>query len=790
MRNALLCCGAVIVGLLAYRIGSRAVRESEETLGPTGVRATPRLELAARSNIEGLVEDELGRVLGDAVVTLTPIGEPMGRREILTVSDRSGWWGAMDVRGRYVLAVYRLDYLPHTEEVELLTAERRVTQLHRGGKTVKGVVVDATGAPIDEARITFRDRHQTVAVAQSHRDGRFAVTLAKSYTSLVASAEGYVAKERQHEEGELVLRLVSGFEVHGLVARGDGTPCRDAHVYFSVDLTQMSHERVSVRTDPLGRFTAVVPPGQAAITAGGPGCAAATPLLVTLDGPREIRLSAERGFRLSGSVVTRGDRAAIDDARISIGTYEMPYLEEVTTDASGRFVVEGLVAGKVAISASHPEHMLEVEKEIEIAADLDVELELDRGRTLRGRIDPPAEATLRFNVDATSGDELTRRRAQEVMATSLPDGSFVLHAVPDGKHTLVAQTADGRLGNLTLEVARDHDDLRLRLDPAGTATLIGRLVDQAGAPLAAYEVNVAFDHLLDARTQITDADGRFRFEQLSAGEPAVYVGRLTRIDDENIVLGSGITSVTLIARRDDATVRGQVVDASGPVAGVWVTARPSEPRGSSVPTALTRDDGSFELTGMPHELHDLSIESQGGSVTGGLMRVAPNSTVTIRATRRPELVVVVQRGGEPVRAFGIHCSSEAGGGMSTHVRSVDGTYRLYLPTPATCHVESEGAGAFGTTISGRLELTLVSLTIATGQAPADTFVIYRHGTSPPRDELDMFRVYTSGTRPKPDGSFELAIFPGAGMITIHDHEMKLLTSYPVTGTTGGRIELR
>ena len=115
-------------------------------------------------------------------------------------------------------------------------------------------------------------------------------------------------------------------------------------------------------------------PGPAAVVVSAPGYAPSPELAVELDPAREViaDVAVEPGGRLAGVVVDAATRAPLPNARISVegaladAASTFPVLAEATTDASGRFVLEGLPR-RISIQAAAADHHARVVGGLETA---------------------------------------------------------------------------------------------------------------------------------------------------------------------------------------------------------------------------------------------------------------------------------------------------------------------------------------------------------------------------------------------------------------------------------------
>jgi carboxypeptidase family protein len=232
---------------------------------------------------------------------------------------------------------------------------------------------------------------------------------------------------------------------------------------------------------------------------------------------------------LSGAVRdTRG--AVVADAQIAVYLPDTSsgYLTRTQTDAAGKFRVPGLDEGSYKISIGlggwsewapgrRAEDSAAVAYPVTAGHDTVADSVVTAPGVITGRVAAAAGGPA-AGVKVSADDD---QHARQWDATTTTDGRYSLR-VPPGTDYVVSFT-DGHFRQFaphTLDRAaarhytvRSGHTLRVddRLLPA--ASLTGRLVDSAGAPVAAAQVSFLTDYAFEVTTT-TDADGRYRFDKL------------------------------------------------------------------------------------------------------------------------------------------------------------------------------------------------------------------------------------------------------------------------------------
>ncbi|MGB3049778.1 MAG: carboxypeptidase regulatory-like domain-containing protein [Polyangiales bacterium] len=198
------------------------------------------------------------------------------------------------------------------------------------------------------------------------------------------------------------------------------------------------------------------------------------------------------------------------------------------------------------------------------------------------------------------------------------------------------------------------------LDP-GSATLSGRIYDEAGAPLEGATISLAGSGFWPARSVQSGADGRFHWPGIPAGiyQLQVSKGALVAPAVEGLILDARARRAFGVQLVPGWTVAGQVIDAQ--TGRAIVDAEITVIAGVlGLHTRRARSDGRgrFELAGVVGDEQSLYVEADGYVAAGPLRQGSSDPSMTVRLARASmvEGRVVDERGvpveAAVVRAFG------------------------------------------------------------------------------------------------------------------------------------------
>lgn len=795
-RGALVAALLVVGGIVAYLLlgrggdGPTGTAATEEAgARPSGGAATRPSGGAAddarpsgsteeaRFALRGKVEAE-GQPVAGAVVTAVAADADADAEPHTTRTDPDGRFELLALpAGRHAISATAPGHLPAVLRSHDLRADASITlTLTPGGQPLRGTISDATGGALEGALVRVTPLSGIAALRRldgfaslSSDDGAYAIHVAPGRYRVDVSHPDYAPEHRAVDVGPGAqsqdFALVPMGVIEGIVRHEQsGAPVPGAWVSWQRErlMSLEPGHRMSimagggkVRADDEGRFTLRgLPPGTILLTARASRAVSEGPTAVPLamaEHAAGIEVLVSRAADVRGRVVSKQDPAqGLADASVSAGVGA-----SARTDAEGRFVLEGVLEGRVTLFASaegwlpsFPGTALEVTAD----APTEITLELERAPAIRGRVEPPTVAevsielrpeTMRMGTGIGPGAMMAGGGATKTESDA--EGRFELGPAHPGPTTVVARAADGRAGEVTVEVGPDGaDEVVVRLEPRSVVR--GTVRGATGQPVAQASVSlrrVREAEAADVRLTIngremgidtgtTTEDGHFEIGGVAAGDYEVsvtdrYGEPLPERDAAEgtaalaVVQGKDVDGLALVVDAPDGVIRGVVRTTDGePVPDVWVQAsmlperaRPkprspskdgpstrSETRmivagvdgastGSNArPPVLTDDEGRFELTGLRDAEYELVAEGGvGGRRASKLAR--PGEPVTLELAELGAIEGVVTLDGEPLKRFVVRVEGPTSrvvqvrdaGGHFEIDRLDPGAYRLMIDTP-------------------------------------------------------------------------------------------------------------
>jgi protocatechuate 3,4-dioxygenase beta subunit len=742
----------------------------------TPVSVAPR-ELPA--SLEVTVKDASGPLAG-AIVRIAP---EEGDVLVATTDARGIVLARPLTPGAYQISASAAEHEPAaaadqqlapgaTTKIELVLAP--------GGRLLTGLVTDVSGGPvagvrIDAAKLGAMARPvASIATTTTGEDGRYRLTVAEGQLLVAARSADYAPQSRYVDVGPqgatADFALVPGGVIEGVVLdERTREPVAGAVIGAHRDRSAMllaeagGHRAVA---DTAGRFRLTgLPPGAYELEAHGEVRRSRAPTVIGLgvaEQLADVELLIGRGARIRGTVVDEAG-AAVSAARVLVLGARGG---DATTDAAGAFALDGVAPGKLALIARGPGHVAASVTPVEVKdADVDgVVVRVRRGVTLRGRVEPPQVAEVRFEPERRAGRMLLGLGS----VTTGADGTFELGPALPGSGTLTARAASGDQGSLDVTVAEGMPELVVTLSPGGS--IAGRVVDGRGKPVAGASVMAqaigAGEHTMIVNGRITSGvqaitsdAGAFELRGLAAGSYRLGVldrGRPLRLRAAapvvKLAAAERKTGVELAVDRPDGVIEGVVLGPDGtPLADAWVSVHQDlaslldgalgggpgrDPGGkgesrmvmvqaegdeggdaAAIAPVLTDAQGRFRIAGLAHAAFTVVAEARAGALRGRVERVTPNANLTIRAVGVASLSGTVRGPSGPAALFDI----ELDGPTRTQRSFTGGTFTLGRVDPGDYTVRvtsSEGNAEVKVTIApdtpAKLDIVLTANAIVVG----------------------------------------------------------------------------
>jgi protocatechuate 3,4-dioxygenase beta subunit len=649
--------GTLGVAVSAPRHVSRRVEVEIPARGRTADLGDVTLE--AGLAIRGRVRDRESRGIAGAAVSarLRGSGAP-SEGEVLSEEDGTFLLAGLGAGSHSVSAAapgYATAWATATPGGEPLDLV-----LEPGGE-IAGRVVDADGAPVDEAWVLAEDASQprgSPGRSSSGRtdegDGGFVLrdVAAGTYSLEVRAASRggasmaavRVAAGRPTNVGTITLGR--GGVVAGVVVDAEGNGIPGATIRAERDANRRTGQ-LRTQTGSTGAFELRgVPIGTVLVSASHPAYAEGRDVPATVDPEKEpvpVRLVLVRGGRLEGRALYRDGRA-FAGGRVSYYSMEprgagMRW-ETAAIAPDGTFELEHVPAGRlmVTLMAFAPSSPMVMGSSANILTSVaSREVEVREGETapvdlslrdvvVSGRVTRSGQPEPGVLVSVMSGPGSsvmtwvgpTAARAvtagpPPVAATTRDDGTYELLAFTPGRSQVHMRGSGQRYPDREVEIPDvDRFDLDLEI---GGATVSGIVVDrEGGSPVA--EASVSLRRTDDGKQWSGGAesgpDGRFSV----AAEPGEYHLEARAPDRQPTAQAlsvgpSGVADLRIELERG-LEIRGRLLDANGrPAPGFLILVTPAEGESSGFDNSGA--DGSFRIGGLASKPHAIV----GGSELGG-----------------------------------------------------------------------------------------------------------------------------------------------------------------------------
>lgn len=602
----------------------RAEREVLLSSASSG-RVSVTLALLPEVAIQGTVQDAAGRPVAAAdVVAWHVSAKTSAGRQSTDAEGRFRFDGLSQGAYRFEAHHPQLG-AGQTPELELVSGVRQLVIALDSGRVLQGVVLDPAARPAPGTVVAL----EPIAPGQFRRRERWRVTsdaagrfrFAGVPTSTVRLSARRDAQRAEPVElsldlaGEVQLQLTEPATLSGTVLDAAGVSVPGAEVMArvaagpSARAVGLGGERV--KADEQGDFVLSVSPGQryelfasspSELLGEGFDRWAQAPLATAEAGAEDLVLVVPGVGSLQGWV-EREDGSLPDEVTLLLGGYPL------VSSSGGVFLFQGIPAGSYAVTVTGPSFEATELPEVVVAAGEVTALEgivVRGGRALRGEVvsaaGEPVEGARVIASQSFHGDghTLNRRELEQEpelrIAHSDASGRFVLPGVGAAARALAAEhDVFGRSAFVPIDASLDGTTLvRLVLQPA--ATLEGQ-VSKSGSAAEGFVLVVKDPSRSASFTAISDAEGRYRFQRLPAGEYQLSALNQSSAGDYDLQRRSVRLEPGQLAR-EDFEFHGGNVELTLAVREAPEPPRPLELRGSAVYLQDTARDGAYHFSGV------------------------------------------------------------------------------------------------------------------------------------------------------------------------------------------------
>lgn len=585
-----------------------------------------------------------------------------------------------------------------------------------------GTVRDPTGAPVAGARVqvtrraadeyglldrTYAREAVAVATVATGADGSYRVPLPPRRPHRVhVTADGFAPAFRDGacagSQLDVVLEPPAALE--GIVLRADDrSPVAGARVHGWRQGHLGATPLFDGHTGPDGRFRFDgLSPGPCTFDVaprdlGGPRWQEAD---LRAGGTVAVEILVPPGVDVRGTVVDDLTSLPVAGAIVREGGVG----RRVHTDVQGRFALPGFnrrahLAVEVDADGYAPTEVLVAVRGTADEVRTGITVRLRRGRRAHGRVFDTAGRPLgNVYVAATASEHREQLQHTDWVATrSDADGAFALTPLrPDLEHTLFLRAEGHATMVYDFPVGElQHADLDLgsfRMERPGG--LAGRLVDEREEPLAGREVTLSgwnrdrfrdrppaarhrsIDGYVGERQAVTDAAGRFAFDDLAAGDYEVASRRMDSHSSVTVAValepGEVVGGVTLTVPRGLSIAGTVATGDGGPLPTCYLSIDPEDGQDCNGDLEVDRDGGfrargllagSYRLTAYPY--------ANEGDVAAGRSFLSVATPHVPAGSEGVRIVLPVTRA---VRGLVLRADGSPAAGMPLQVAGEDGVH--------------------------------------------------------------------------------------------------------------------
>lgn len=566
---------------------------------PSGFAMTFRILDSQRQPVAGATLEILRATEGSERRAPLPCAEA---KEDCRASRTDGTIEDRLVEGKYDLVVNGEEIAVKRLSGQTLTRRSSpMTITVERGVEVSGRVTLSDGTPVAGAMVSARS--STSRNATSAADGTFSLKgLAAGAVSITATSPNTNPPMQSAPVAvtapakNVLLRIPTPTTLAGRVAeKNSGQPIPDFQV-----VTMMGDFGASRPSPPQqihsddGTFSVPVVPGRTELRVTATGYVRATLSGLNVEEGKPLTgldVRMERGGRIVGRVTSGGQPVAQASVVAFVDRYTSTQASG-QTDANGEFTIDGVEAGERTVQA-RKSGMLAKEKQVVAKAgeDVRVELELDKGREIRGRVTDrtghPVEGA-RIQVRGVEDRSIHGGASADI------EGNFTVGGLGEGHLALTAER-EGYVAT-SLDDVDPAQNVLITLDRGGSIS--GRVVGLTDAETGLVSVSANYGSS-GAHTTV-DTDGSFTLRGVPDGPVSISAmkagAQMRHSAPKQVTVSNGAAPFVEIDFAEGISVRGRVTREGKPVMGgsISFSGMKGEPGGAS-PLA---PDGSYQINGL------------------------------------------------------------------------------------------------------------------------------------------------------------------------------------------------
>ncbi|MEK6375014.1 MAG: carboxypeptidase-like regulatory domain-containing protein [Acidobacteriota bacterium] len=590
---------------------------------------------------------------------------------------------------RMVEGLYTISVVPHGDAKSIAPKVVGAQQLTArsspllvevdAGVAVSGKVAYADGTLVPDVTIEIRGGMMGNRIEPA-LDGTFAITgLAPGKLTIAAvTGDGNLSTpslDVTAPASNVVLTMPRGGRIEGrVVERSTLRPVTD----FAVAPNR--REQFSPRA-PVGRETHSddgsfvldnVAPGPTTVRVTARGYIPATRADIQVEEGRAVtgvEVQLERGAKLTGRVTAAGKPAAGVIVR-PVATNPSTVASSTTfTDGDGQYTLDGIPPGERTIEF-RKQGFITKRQSVETAAGSDshLDVDLERGRELRGRVTDKSGAGIE---GASLSTFSPMSGGDNVQGVTTADGAFVMEGLGETRYNLQIRKSGFASTTERDVVLPQTAPLVITLDRG--ATITGRVTGLSPNELGSVFVNANAEGSY-ASAQ-TDSSGAFTLRGVPEGRVMVsasVMGTERRSRPKTVMVEHGSAPAVEINFEDGFIVRGRVTFNGIATATGNINFSPMAPRGDHSGGFGRVNGGSYEVGGLAAGEYNVNVNSPDGSWRGKYVVSGPGTfDIDVRGATLRGRVVNAESGapvadanvgvsGKPPNAFGTALSDSEG----------------------------------------------------------------------------------------------------------------------------------